>query len=221
MIIHFDDTELEVLVDDNSYRRRAVKEKDKLVLYHSRTMWKFPWVGAWVEYEGQVYSLFKASNFTKNSTRNFSYTLTLESGWAGAEKYKVKNPVDGRLKFPYTAKPHEFIQLIVDNMNMRESGWVVGECIDAVEQVISFNHAYCSDALNQIAARSNISRAILWHFPMVKEMGLRRKYPGRTKAIRAISRFCTFKAERITLFLASMVILSFFYPKAKHSCMKG
>ena len=36
-------------------------------------------------------------------------------------------------------------------MNMRESGWEVGECIDAVEQVISFNHAYCSDALNQIA----------------------------------------------------------------------
>lgn len=151
MIIHFDDTELEVLVDDNSYRRRAVKEKDKLVLYYSLTHHVEIPVGAWVEYEGQVYSLFKASNFTKNSTRNFSYTLTLESGWAGAEKYKVKNPVDGRLKFPYTAKPHEFIQLIVDNMNMRESGWEVGECIDAVEQVISFNHVYCSDALNQIA----------------------------------------------------------------------
>lgn len=151
MIIHFDDTELEVLVDDNSYRRRAVKGKDKLVLYYSLTHHVEIPVGAWVEYEGQVYSLFKASNFTKNSTRNFSYTLTLESGWAGAEKYKVKNPVDGRLKFPYTAKPHEFIQLIVDNMNMRESGWEVGECIDAVEQVISFNHAYCSDALNQIA----------------------------------------------------------------------
>ena len=151
MIIHFDDTELDVLVDDNSYRRRAVKEKDKLVLYYSLTHHVEIPVGAWVEYEGQVYSLFKASNFTKNSTRNFSYTLTLESGWAGAEKYKVKNLVDGRLKFPYTAKPHEFIQLIVDNMNMRESGWVVGECIDAVEQVISFNHAYCSDALNQIA----------------------------------------------------------------------
>ena len=151
MIIHFDDTELEVLVDDNSYRRRAVKEKDKLVLYYSLTHHVEIPVGAWVEYEGQVYSLFKASNFTKNSTRNFSYTLTLESGWAGAEKYKIKNPVDGRLKFPYTAKPHEFIQLIVDNMNMRESGWEVGECIDAVEQVISFNHAYCSDALNQIA----------------------------------------------------------------------
>lgn len=151
MIIHFDDTELEVLVDDNSYRRRAVKEKDKLVLYYSLTHHVEIPVGAWVEYEGHVYSLFKASNFTKNSTRNFSYTLTLESDWAGAEKYKVKNPVDGRLKFSYTAKPHEFIQLIVDNMNMRESEWTVGECIDAVEQTISFNHAYCSDALNQIS----------------------------------------------------------------------
>lgn len=151
MIIHFGNTELEVLVDDNSYRRRAIKEKDKLVLYYSLTHHVEIPVGAWVEYEGQVYSLFKASNFTKNSTRNFSYTLTLESGWAAAEKYKVKNPVDGRLKFSYTAKPHEFIQLIVDNMNMRESDWKVGECIDAVEQVISFNHSYCSDALSQIA----------------------------------------------------------------------
>ena len=151
MIIHFGNTELEVLVDDNSYRRRAIKEKDKLVLYYSLTHHVEIPVGAWVEYEGQVYSLFKASNFTKNSTRNFSYTLTLESGWAAAEKYKVKNPVDGRLKFSYTAKPHEFIQLIVDNMNMRESDWKIGECIDAVEQVISFNHSYCSDALSQIA----------------------------------------------------------------------
>ena len=59
MIIHFDDTELEVLVDDNSYRRRAVKEKDKLVLYYSLTHHVEIPVGAWVEYEGQVYSLFK------------------------------------------------------------------------------------------------------------------------------------------------------------------
>lgn len=71
MIIHFDDTELEVLVDDNSYRRRAVKEKDKLVLYYSLTHHVEIPVGAWVEYEGQVYSLFKASNFTKELYSEF------------------------------------------------------------------------------------------------------------------------------------------------------
>ena len=151
MIIHFNDTELDVVASDDSYRRRAVKDKTKLVLYYSLTHHVEIPVGAWVEYEGEVFTLEKASNFTKNSSRDFSYTLTLEYDWSRSEKYKVKNPVDGRLKFSYTAKPHEFIQLLVDNMNMRESGWAVGECVDAVEQVVSFNHVYCSDALSMIA----------------------------------------------------------------------
>lgn len=151
MVIHFGNTELEVKTEDNSYRLRAVKGVDKLVLYYSLTHHVEIPLGAWVEYEGQVFSLLQASNFTKNSTRDFSYTLTLEYDWARAGRYKCKNPVDGRLKFPYTAKPHEFVQLLVDNMNLRESGWEVGECIDAAEQVVSFNHVYCSDALNMIA----------------------------------------------------------------------
>lgn len=151
MTIHFNDTELEVVVSDDSYRRRAVKDKTKLVLYYSLAHHVEIPVGAWVEYEGEIFTLEKASDFTKKSSRDFSYTLTLEYDWSRSEKYKVKNPADGRLKFSYTAKPHEFIQLLVDNMNMREEGWTVGECIDAVEQVISFNHVYCSDALTQIA----------------------------------------------------------------------
>ena len=151
MVIHFGNTELEVKAEDNSYRLRAVKSVDKLVLYYSLTHHVEIPLGAWVEYEGQVFSLLKASNFTKNSTRDFSYTLTLEYDWARSGRYKCKNPVDGRLKFAYTAKPHEFVQLLVDNMNLRESGWTVGECIEAAEQVISFNHVYCSDALNMIA----------------------------------------------------------------------
>nr|WP_288892979.1 hypothetical protein [uncultured Alistipes sp.] len=151
MVIHFGNTELEVKTEDNSYRLRAVKGVDKLVLYYSLTHHVEIPLGAWVEYEGQVFSLLQASNFTKNSNRDFSYTLTLEYDWARAGRYKCKNPVDGRLKFPYTAKPHEFVQLLVDNMNLRESGWEVGECIDAAEQVVSFNHVYCSDALNMIA----------------------------------------------------------------------
>ena len=151
MVIHFGNTELEVKAEDNSYRLRAVKGVDKLVLYYSLTHHVEIPLGAWVEYEGQVFTLLKASNFTKNSTRNFSYTLTLEYDWARSGRYKCKNPVDGRLKFAYTAKPHEFVQLLVDNMNLRESGWTVGECIETAEQVISFNHVYCSDALNMIA----------------------------------------------------------------------
>lgn len=151
MKIFFSNTFIDINVNDDSYRRRAVKDKSKLVLYYSLTHHVEIPVGAWVEYEGEIFTLSKASNFTKNSSRDFSYTLTLECDWSRSEKYKVKNPVDGRLKFSYTAKPREFIQLLVDNMNIRESGWAVGECIDAVEQVVSFNHVYCSDALTMIA----------------------------------------------------------------------
>lgn len=155
MILHFDNTELEVQVDDTSYRYRSVKNFHKLVLYYSLAQHVEIPVGAWAEYEGEIYTLQKPSNFTKNSTRDFSYTLTLEYDWSASAKYKLRNPVDGRLKFSYTAKPHEFVQLVVDNMNIRESGWKVGDCIDAVEQVISFNHVYCNDALGQIADAFN------------------------------------------------------------------
>lgn len=155
MTLHFDNTELEIQVDDTSYRHRQIKSFHKLVLYYSLNHHVEIPVGAWVEYEGAIYTLTKPSNFTKNSTRDFSYTLTLEYDWAASTKYKLRNPVDGRLKFSYTARPHEFVQLVVDNMNTRESGWKVGDCVDAVEQVISFNHAYCNDALGQIADAFN------------------------------------------------------------------
>ena len=36
-------------------------------------------------------------------------------------------------------------------MNQRDSGWTIGRCIDAPEKTISYNHAYCIDALSQMA----------------------------------------------------------------------
>ena len=66
-------------------------------------------------------------------------------------KYKCRDIVSKRLKFDYTAKPHEHLQLIVDNLNMRDSGWKVGECIEAEEKTINYNHIFCSEALPTIA----------------------------------------------------------------------
>ena len=41
--------------------------------------------------------------------------------------------------------------MIVDNLNMRDSGWKVGECIEAEEKTINYNHIFCSEALPTIA----------------------------------------------------------------------
>ena len=90
-------------------------------------------------------------DFKKKSSRNFEYTLVMYDIGAILGKYKCRDIVSKRLKFDYTAKPHEHLQLIVDNLNMRDSGWKVGECIEAEEKTINYNHIFCSEALPTIA----------------------------------------------------------------------
>ena len=41
--------------------------------------------------------------------------------------------------------------MFVDNMNERDSGWSIGSCIEGVEQLISYNHNYCLEALQLMA----------------------------------------------------------------------
>lgn len=151
MILHFNDSQMEVAVTDESYRYQAVMGEHSLTLYFSLPEYVDIPVGAWCEFQGERYELFKPGTFTKHGPRNFEYTITFDSDSGKLEKYKLRNTVDRRLKFNYTAKPHEHIQLLVDNLNQRDSGWVVGECIEAVEKLVSYNHNNCKEALQSIA----------------------------------------------------------------------
>jgi hypothetical protein len=108
-------------------------------------------IGAYCEFEGETYTLERPENFKKHNTRNFEYTLIMDSAQSKLGKYKFKDTVTRRLKFSLTAKPEMHLQMLVDNMNRRESGWLVGKFIDSIEKVISYNHAFCSDALSQIS----------------------------------------------------------------------
>jgi hypothetical protein len=151
MIIHFNDTQIDLAVNDNSYRYRAIKGEHGLTLHYSLPQHIEIPLGAWCEFEGETYTLENPENFKKHNTRNFEYTLIMESAQVKLGKYKFKDTTSRRLKFSLTAKPHEHLQMLVDNLNRRETEWTVGTCIDAVEKVISYNHAFCSDALSQIA----------------------------------------------------------------------
>ena len=84
--------------------------------------------------------------------RLFEYTVLFDPPEANAKVWKFRNPVDGRLKFSLTAKPHEHLQMFVDNMNRRDKGWTVGECIDGVETLIAYDHDFCIDALTRMAS---------------------------------------------------------------------
>lgn len=151
MKIHFNNKEIDILVDTSSYRYTALQNVGTLYLYFASEEFINIPIGAYCIYKNITYYLMDPDDFKKKSSRNFEYTLVMYDIGAILGKYKCRDIVSKRLKFDYTAKPHEHLQLIVDNLNMRDSGWKVGECIEAEEKTINYNHIFCSEALPTIA----------------------------------------------------------------------
>ena len=143
---------LEIEVDDNSYRNRAVMGDHSLTLYYSLPEHVEIPVGSYCEFQGETFTLKRPENFKMKHKRLFEYTVLFDPPEANAKVWKFRNPVDGRLKFSLTAKPHEHLQMFVDNMNRRDKGWMVGECIDGVETLIAYDHDFCIDALTRMAS---------------------------------------------------------------------
>lgn len=146
---------LDVIVDDNSYRNRVIMGDHSVTLYYSLPEHVEIPVGAFCYYEGETYTLMRPEQLKMKHSRLYEYTVQFSSEQEKAKIWKFRNPVDGRLKFPLTAKPKEHLQMIVDNMNRRDSGWTVGDCIDDVEKLISYDHDYCWDALCKQATEFN------------------------------------------------------------------
>ena len=153
MRIYYSDTYVDVDVNDNSYRYRAVMGDHTLTLYFSLTEYAEIPVGARCEFQGETYTLEKPVSVKRNGARNLEYTAVFEASQARLKRFKVHNtvPGDSRLKFSYTARPKEHLKLIVDNMNLRDAGWTAGECVDAAEKPVAYNHTYCYDALQTLA----------------------------------------------------------------------
>ena len=143
---------LEIEVDDNSYRNRTVMGDHSLTLYYSLPEHVEIPVGSYCEFQGETFTLKRPENFKMKHKRLFEYTVLFDPPEANAKVWKFRNPVDGRLKFSLTAKPHEHLQMFVDNMNRRDKGWTVGECIDGVETLIAYDHDFCIDALTRMAS---------------------------------------------------------------------
>lgn len=146
---------LDVEVDDNSYRHRAIMGDENLTLYFSLAEHVELPVGAWCVFQGERYSLERPEALKMRHSRYFEYTVTMDGVQAKSKIWKFRNPVDGRLKFSLTAKPVEHLQMFVDNMNRRDTGWKVGSCVQGEEVCISYNHAFCYEALSQMASTLN------------------------------------------------------------------
>nr|DAF36621.1 MAG TPA: Neck appendage protein [Caudoviricetes sp.] len=151
MQINFNATHIDILPTDESYRYRSIMGEHTLTLYFSLSTYTEIPTGAWCEFANERYTLNQPAKIVKHNTQNFEYTLTMDSEGANLKNYKFRNPNDKTLKFPFTASPRYHVQILVDCLNMIDSGWQVGNCIEASEKLVSYNHNNCLEALDMIA----------------------------------------------------------------------
>ncbi len=144
---------LDIPVDDDSYRYRAIAQAKKVELRYSLVDHVELPTGAYIEYQGERYTLWYPSDFKKEGTRVLDYTVTFGGNEEILKKYKYKLLSDKpyKLKFVMTATPGMFVELLVDNLNLYDSGWTVGTVIEAPEKLLSFNHEKCWAALGRLA----------------------------------------------------------------------
>nr|DAU10890.1 MAG TPA: tail protein [Caudoviricetes sp.] len=151
MQINFNTNRLDILPTDESYRYRSIMGEHTLTLYFSLPTYTEIPTGAWCEFQGERYTLNQPAKIVKHNSFSFEYTLTMDSEGANLKNYKFRNPNDKTLKFPFTASPRYHIQILVDCLNMIDSGWTLGTTIEAPEKLISYNHNNCLEALDMIA----------------------------------------------------------------------
>ena len=151
--LHFNSTTLDVQENDSSYLYRSLQNKPQLVLKFSLTSYVDIPVGTTCSYKGVQYTLWTAPTIKKQGTRNIEYTMTLCTDQELLSHYKLRNTVDRRLKWSMCARPHEFAQEIVNNLNARAGSelWHVGTCLESTEKTIEFNHTTIAEAVSQVA----------------------------------------------------------------------
>lgn len=146
---------------DSSVRSREIGGDHTLTLYYSLAEHVEIPVGSYCIYEGMTYTLEEPEAFTMDHSRKFNYTVVFQSAQYKLQRFKFRDVVYAastgvfggthKLKFNLTAKPIDHLQMIVDNLNERDSGWSIGDCIDDDEKYLSYNHVFCIDALKQLA----------------------------------------------------------------------
>ncbi len=161
MILYWHDTEgilqsLGVIPSDESLREDEIMGSHILTLIFDLPYYVEVPVGAWCDFEGQRYELLTPQRFAKNGNRKWAYSLTMEAPSSLLKRWKVRNPADGSVEFPYTATPIQHIELLVQvlNAHTREGGiqWRVGTCLEAAEKLINYNHTQINDALSELAS---------------------------------------------------------------------
>lgn len=143
-----------VKLDDDSYHFREVMGENHLYLhFFLETHVEIP-VGSFCLYNSETFTLNKEFSVIKNSSKKFEYKLVFKSESRKLNNLYMRDVVNGELgslEFSLTAFPSEHLQMIVDNLNLREGAvnWSMS-CISSDEIVKEYSSTTLLDALTGI-----------------------------------------------------------------------
>lgn len=143
---------LDIEVDDGSYAYREIMGRDDLTLYFALTSFVEIPVGSYCVFRNVTYYLLKPESLTLRHTRNWEYTLTMET-YAGLLQTAIyQNPDDRRLKFFVTGPAATHLDLLVRCLNGKRSGWSYESTVDtSLEKTVGYDFGNCKEALQLIA----------------------------------------------------------------------
>lgn len=153
-------------VGDQSYRYKSIMGDNTLTVYLSTPDYMEIPIGSYVYFQrdattdGEYYYLLRPQNLTKIHTQNWEYVILLES-----QQYLLRTR---RFKFftinteeapdkpykttgSYTATVHEWLTMLVRNMNDGDSGWTIGSYIETERKLLSYSGENCFEFLQKIA----------------------------------------------------------------------
>ena len=137
---------------ENSYHEESLGAVARLVVEtKSGSVLNIP-LGSWCMWRGEKYVVYTAPEVVKQSTLEYSYTITLysEAQRLSMTKFKfiIDTPRDVRLKFSLSGTPRFFLEQIIRCLG---EGWSIGTCLEAPAQALSFNHEDCLAALSRVS----------------------------------------------------------------------
>lgn len=151
-------------------------------------------VDDYIIYNGVRYTINVPYQITRSAVIQYNITFEHPSYWLKDITFKHL----GAIEFSFFGTPQTFVQLIVDCMNVDDSGWMVGACDVTDEKLIDFfadSQGYsCKGALQKIAEDLELE---FWFsgdgktINLTKQAGMETKIGfsyGRTKGLYSVER---------------------------------
>ena len=147
---------LSVVADDSDYLQTEVMQASTIVLSFSLYYYTEIPIGAYIERDNEKFYLLDLCQPTKHNSESFDYSLTFYNVIGMFSNWVVQSYADNKIKFSLTAKPYDFLEMIVKSCNSHlassETQFSIGDYdTEKTEQLLSFDATNVFDALNNIA----------------------------------------------------------------------